>query len=1119
MQKQPMLRLLSLNIRGLERKLPQLTSLIAKYRPDIVTLQETNVNTYYNKQAIETKLKLHNTIFNFALHQHSGTAILQTSNTWELKQGQTPIGGREIIAKIKNGDTIYNLINIHAPAEPHHRPTFFKELANKIYPLTDRLRTIIIGDFNITLDDIDIVGHTGVERVGRKELKNIVDDLSLRDAFRSTHPTKIDTTFTNTGWNRAARIDRLYVPDYTQIQAYAHLDETLTFTDHKGILVTLGSQIIYSRNSSWKLNDSLLATVQFKQAILDLIDFTKDAVTEQNNIQTVMDTFRNSVRTIAKHFGRIRKTHIHKQITAIQNMLLTAPNLKQTNKQEYMTLTDTLEELRCEIYEGARIRSNLHSLNDKPTKKYIALETNKNNRKKISAIRTETGETTTDQTEITAAFKNYYQQLYSKETTDEDIQETYLQYVKKISDDDRDFIDSDITVTDLRKALNEMNENSAPGPNGLTVKFYKTFFTELAPLLIQMINNAINGEGLSAELKQSNITLIPKDTGDPLLTKNYRPISLLNIEYKLISKVLANKIAPFLDSIVNSDQAAAIKNRNIQNHIHLIRDIITLAHDKGDKTCILSMDQQKAFDMVSHEWLDLVLRHANFGRGFIKWIHLLYEGATSRVVVNGNMSEAFELGRGVRQGDPLSMALYVLTLEPLLESIRQDNDITGITDTSGSTIKLVAFADDTNFFPNSHIGINKIINHFRLFGRCSGAKLNLDKSKGMTIGQGDRLRRVRGVNWVDRLKIFGITFKNSRDPVDKKIWGEALKETQKLIDSFWYYDTSIFGRANIINTLIQPKLLYIAHIDTPTSKIIKQYRTQVRTFLFKGTPTGIKHTTLMQEKIKGGVNIHDLETKIESLRLKLLINFINKKIDNPIQYYYIAAHMKQHVRYDNSRQHFFGKLPHFYKHLLVSYRKHLDLIQTNPKKIYNTLVAAQLEPMDRQLRRLGVGNDVGNIFKDMHTNPHLTHTQKNIFYRLLFSITPTSEGYARNLGRRFYCKFCNKAQETEEHIFYTCTALNKTKVNLIKLLRQPINTDRELYRLIFLGITTTNSGKHINHYRQTIVQLYRDTVWEARVDATHNRRIINENALSEHFLAKTNHYIHTKVSITTLAQL
>ena len=668
-------------------------------------------------------------------------------------------------------------------------------------------------------------------------------------------------------------------------------------------------------------------------------------------------------------------------------------------------------------------------------------------------------------------------------------------------------------MTDLRKALNQMNENSAPGPNGLTVKFYKAFFTELAPLLIKMIDSAIKGEGLSAELKQSHITLIPKDSGDPLSTKNYRPISLLNIEYKLITKVLANKVSPFLESIVNPDQAAAIKDRNIQNHNHLIRDIITLAHDRGDKTCILSIDQQKAFDMVSHEWLALVLKRCNFGPNFISWVNLLYEGATSKFVVNGILSEAFELGRGVRQGDPLSMILYVLSLEPLLESIRQDNDITGIDNTSGTKQKLLAFADDTNFFPNSQIGIQKIMYHFQEFSKCSGSKINLDKSKGMVIGKGDRLRRVGGVNWVDSLKIFGVKFRNKRDPVDKDMWGDLLREVKEGLDQFSYHSTSIFGRANIVNTLIQPKLLYLAHIDTPSKKTFTQYNKLVRSFIFKDTLPKIKHSTLIQDRTKGGINLHDLEIKLHSLRLKNLIRFIHGRIDNPIQHYYISNHMKKHIRFNNSRPHFFGKLPPYYKHAMDLYRKHITLIDIHPNKIYDTIVRSQLEPLDRQIKRLEIGQPTDNIFKDLHTNPNFTHKQKNIFYRLLFSITPT--GYSTNM----YCRLCNTHQETEEHIFYTCTKLNKLKVNLIKLLRQPINTDRELYNLIFLGITTTNSGKDIRRYRQTLAQLYRDTIWEGRVDASLHRRNMSPNALSEHFLAKTTQYIQTKVSITTLEKL
>ena len=188
----------------------------------------------------------------------------------------------------------------------------------------------------------------------------------------------------------------------------------------------------------------------------------------------------------------------------------------------------------------------------------------------------------------------------------------------------------------------------------------------------------------------------------------------------MITKALTNKVSPFLESLVSPDQAAAIKDRNIQNHNHLIRDIITLAHCRKDKNCILSVDQQKAFDRVAHDWLHRVLEANNFGPNFRKWAQLLFANASSQIIANQTLSDPFTLGRGVRQGDSLSMMLYILTLEPLLESIRQDKDITGIEIPNHNTLKLLAFADDMNFFPSTYTAIRRIIYHFKTFQKCSG---------------------------------------------------------------------------------------------------------------------------------------------------------------------------------------------------------------------------------------------------------------------------------------------------------------------------------------------------------------------------------------------------------------
>ena len=207
-------------------------------------------------------------------------------------------------------------------------------------------------------------------------------------------------------------------------------------------------------------------------------------------------------------------------------------------------------------------------------------------------------------------------------------------------------------------------------------------------------------------------------------------------------------------------------------------------------------------------------------------------------------------------------------------------------------------------------------------------------------------------------------------------------------------------------------------------------------------------------------------------------------MDDPLSkflaYYFIAGHLNEHIIYDNTKLHFGGNLPTFYKNMktLARNNKHL-LDNVKPEKYYTHLVRMQMTPLklNERIKRLDVNIDPKIIFSDLHSNRHFNNTQKNIFYRLIFGITPTSEGKARKLGVVQHCNFCHRSQETEEHIFYTCTKIISTKRDLLKLLRLPSHQQGELYGLIFLGLTTQNLDKDIKHYRQTLGQIYRDTIW------------------------------------------
>ena len=217
---------------------------------------------------------------------------------------------------------------------------------------------------------------------------------------------------------------------------------------------------------------------------------------------------------------------------------------------------------------------------------------------------------------------------------------------------------------------------------------------------------------LPKEMKLSYMTLLPKDSNNRTEVGKYRPVSLLNADYKIISKILTLWLQPVMHKLVHEDQQCAVKGRKIQNHLHNLREIITYCNVKGIPARILSLDQEKAFDRVSHSFPHKFLEASNLSRYFRDWIRILYDNACSQVIVNQEISEEYTLTRSVRQGCSLSPLLYAIILESLLESIRQDREIKGIDIPRGGEQKGKAFADDTMMLTTTDSSIIKTIRKF-----------------------------------------------------------------------------------------------------------------------------------------------------------------------------------------------------------------------------------------------------------------------------------------------------------------------------------------------------------------------------------------------------------------------
>ena len=228
------------------------------------------------------------------------------------------------------------------------------------------------------------------------------------------------------------------------------------------------------------------------------------------------------------------------------------------------------------------------------------------------------------------------------------------------------------------------------------------------------------------------ITLIPKKHKPVNKLKNWHPITLLNYDYKIASKCIANRIQKILPKLIYNDQTGFLKGRFIGENIRLIDSIIHYANTKQIPGLLLFIDFEKAFDSIEWAFIKKTLHYYNFRSSLVAWFRLFYSDISSCVQNNGWSwaSDFFPLSRGVRQGCPLSSYLFLLLLsaEILGSAIRNDNLIRGfkVLDTES---KISQYADDTTLIlDGSEPSFSRSLSIFTLI---SGLKVNYEKNEAV----------------------------------------------------------------------------------------------------------------------------------------------------------------------------------------------------------------------------------------------------------------------------------------------------------------------------------------------------------------------------------------------------
>ena len=887
----------TLNVNGLHdnRKCSNIIQWGKIFNFDFMLLQETFLSTSDDYKLFEEKWG-GPIFFSPSLSNRSGGVCIAFNSKLPIHITQVKHDGLgrciSVLCTIHN--TSFRICNIHAPTLPSERKRFLREL----FTFTPGNHPIILaGDFNCVTHKADSSSTSTTTSIfeGRREITDFISINKLVDSFRIFNPTSLGHTWCRQSMNQSSRIDRIYVPKDFRINNVT--TSPLPYSDHNPVHAIIQFPHIRRGKGFWKYNVSLNNNKDFCDDLRIHYTLWSTLKTGFNSITDWWENTKTRIKQLAvRHSVRIAREK-RKRLLELQSLC--------TNSS-----IDEIDNIIRTESNGAFIRSRANILEegDKPSAFFFRQEKRHAEKKVIRTIRNNSGTIVKNDLDIMNVFHSFYSRLYS-DTNNNDInlQDDFINCLNNtVCDSDKSNLEQPISLDDIKSAISAAANNKAPGIDGIPYEFYSCFLDILGNDLVDIYNDIFNRGTLSETQRTSIVTLLPKE-GDQCDPTNWRPISLLSTDYKILAKVFQLRLSKIMPTLVNNHQACSVPGRSIHSNMLIIRDIIDYSAIRNNSCAIISLDQYKAFDTVNWSFLLKVLEKLNFGDYFRKWISILYQDIYSRIIINGNISEAIPLHRGVRQGCPLSPSLYVLFIEPIARFINNCDHIRGfsIPGGNGRTVKFLQYADDATCIATSPTDLKRFFDVFTLFQSATGASLNIGKTRGLKIGEFETNQFPTSIRWsTTSIRITGVVF-GSKDAVHTN-WTKKTDTAVGLLNSWKHRFLTLLGKIIVINTVIYPLFYFIAPVYPIPDKVLKEVNKAVFSLIWgDNKPDLVARKVLNMEKKEGGLGLHSFKNKMDALFIKPLLPVLLD--DTPVHLiltrYFIATHLRRefpHI-WSNSR--------------------------------------------------------------------------------------------------------------------------------------------------------------------------------------------------------------------------
>lgn len=710
---------------------------------------------------------------------------------------------------------------IYAPANAKEKKDWWEKNMEKL-----KKKDLIAGDFNFVFKDSDRIGKLSLNKSTRQKLEKIILD-KMEDVAVSKKKEHIKT------FKKNSRIDRLYINNKKLTVIKYKVYFNYISNDHHMIMTFL--QI--NKEENWRFQQRLVESEKDKFFLKKELE---NITVMEKNIFKKWENIKNDIVTRLKKYEKQKYKKKYKHFYTAKFLMKKYPNSKDYSKWN----TIILEFIKYQEELDA-INADMEQIRTRELPSFFV--TNRINKRRKESI-------LPDVVDKEKTALDFYKKLYKRIDIDDKQLNGLLQNFKIPNNNITKIMGEKITIEELSSTISQLKNNSTPGIDGIPGMIYKLLNNHCLLTLNNVLNQCFT-EKMPHSWKKGLIILIFKK-GDVNDIANYRPITLLNNDYKILCKIMSNRINTFIKKIIENYQIGFMPDRLIYDNI-LCMDLLI-----KNKYKIINLDFKKAYDSVSHDAIIQTFTYLQFPKEFVYLLQNLLSESTAKLLVNGELTNKFKIQRGVKQGDPLSPLLFTFIVEILANCSKTNEIKKHIPEINSIPIGYLMYADDTCLVSKTTEGANIWFEQLDNFRRSTGLEINISKTFGINYGK-EEIKQIQ-----TNFRYLGFTFNPVSGVVDD--FDEEIDKAVKKLKKLTSWKHNIHMKLTLLKCYILSALWFKGFIIGKTSKILNN---TIKRFLWITRNKKIKTLVSMKRATKsineGGLGVWDLQIRFTALKASM----------------------------------------------------------------------------------------------------------------------------------------------------------------------------------------------------------------------------------------------------------